>query len=69
VVRVDVRGVPSGKASFHTEKGKAYRASLPDTGSGTVEWHASAEDSEFIRVEVRDLKGHMAALSNPILLA
>jgi hypothetical protein len=69
VVRADVRGVPSGVASFHTEKGKVYGASLPGTGSGTVEWHISAAESGFIRAEVRDLKGHMAALTNPIILA
>ncbi|MFH9969635.1 CehA/McbA family metallohydrolase [Streptomyces mirabilis] len=69
VVRVDVRGVPSGIVSFHTEEGKAYSASLPDTGSGTVKWHTSAENSTFVRIEVREPRGHMAALSNPILLA
>ena len=68
VVRAEEDGVPSGKVSFHTEKGKAYRESLPDR-PGIVEWHSSAEDSAFIRIEVRDLKGRMAALSNPILLA
>lgn len=68
VARVGVNGVPSGRVSFHTPRGEAYRASLPDTGSGTVEWHTSAEESAFIRIEVRDPEGHMAALSNPIIL-
>lgn len=69
VVRVEVRGVASGLVSLHTEKGKVYGASLPVTGSGTVEWHITAKKSTFVRTEVRDLKGHMAALSNPIILA
>lgn len=69
VVRVEVRGVPSGIVSLHTEEGRVYGASLPVTGSGIVERHITAEESTFIRTEVRDLKGHMAALSNPIILA
>ncbi|WP_238545542.1 MULTISPECIES: CehA/McbA family metallohydrolase [Streptomyces] len=69
VVRVDVRGVPCGTLSLHTEKGKVCSESLPDTGSGMVEWRISAGESAFIRTEVRDVKGHMAALSNPVILA
>ncbi|WP_266638139.1 MULTISPECIES: CehA/McbA family metallohydrolase [unclassified Streptomyces] len=69
VARVDVRAVPGGTVSLHTEKGKVYGESLPDTGSGTVEWHISAGESAFIRTEVRDANDHMAALSNPIILA
>ncbi|MEU5646595.1 CehA/McbA family metallohydrolase [Streptomyces milbemycinicus] len=69
VVRVDVRGVPCGTLSLHTEKGKVRSESLPDTGSGMVEWRINAGESAFIRTEVRDVKGHMAALSNPVILA
>ncbi|MDW6065671.1 CehA/McbA family metallohydrolase [Streptomyces sp. FXJ1.4098] len=69
VVRVDVRGVPCGTVSLHTERGKVCSETLPDTGSGTVEWQISAEESAFVRTEVRDVKGHMAALSNPVILA
>nr|WP_279591782.1 CehA/McbA family metallohydrolase [Streptomyces sp. 846.5] len=69
VVRVDVRGVPSGTVSLHTEKGKAHHAPLAATGSGSVEWHTSEDESAFVRVEVRDVDGRMAALSNPILLS
>ncbi|WP_194894424.1 CehA/McbA family metallohydrolase [Catenulispora pinisilvae] len=68
VARADVRGVPSGIVSFHTVQGKVHRAPLPDTGEGTVQWHTDAEESAFIRVEVRHPEGHMAALSNPIIL-
>ena len=68
LVRVDVRGVPSGTISFHTDRGKVHRASLPSDGSGAVEWRTSAEESAFVRIEVRHAEGHMAALSNPIIL-
>jgi predicted metal-dependent phosphoesterase TrpH len=68
VMRVDIRGVPSGTVSFHTDRGKAHRESLPDGGAGVVEWCTSAEESAFVRVEVRHPGGHMAALSNPIIL-
>jgi hypothetical protein len=68
VARVAVTGVPSGTVSFHTELGKAHQASLADTGSGTVEWRLDARDSAFVRVEVRHPHGHMAALTNPIIL-
>lgn len=66
VVRADVRGVPRGTVAFHTETGRAHRASLP--GSGPVEWVTGERETAFVRVEVRDADGRMAALSNPILL-
>jgi hypothetical protein len=68
VARVEVRGVPSGTVTFHTETGMVHRASLPATGSGAVRWHTSAQESGFVRVEVRRPGGGMAALSNPIIL-
>lgn len=69
LVQVDVRGVPSGTVSFHTDRGKAHYESLPGNGSGAVGWHTSAAESAFVRVEIRHPGGHMAALSNPIILA
>ncbi|MBS2534428.1 CehA/McbA family metallohydrolase [Catenulispora sp. NF23] len=68
VARVDMRGVPSGVVSFHTVQGKIHSAPLPDTGEGTVQWHTTAAESAFIRIEVRHPEGRMAALSNPIIL-
>ena len=68
VVRVGVRGVPSGIAGFHTDRGKVHRESLPGDRSGTVEWRTSADEAAFVRVEVRHPGGRMAALSNPIIL-
>ncbi|MEU6924311.1 CehA/McbA family metallohydrolase [Streptomyces sp. NPDC046631] len=67
-VRVDVRGVPSGTVGFHTERGRAHHASLPGSGSGTVTWRTGPAETSFVRVEVRHPGGHMAALSNPIVL-
>jgi hypothetical protein len=49
-------------------RGKVHRESLPGTGAGTVESHMSVEESAFVGVEVRHAGGHMAALSNAILL-
>jgi hypothetical protein len=69
MVRVDIHGVPSGTVSFHTDRGKMHRESLPGNGSGALEWRSSAEESAFVRIEVRHPEGHMAALSNPIILA
>ncbi|MEV1144774.1 CehA/McbA family metallohydrolase [Micromonospora sp. NPDC049799] len=68
-VRVHVDGVPSGTVSMHTERGTAHRESLPGGGTGSVEWLTSAEESAFVRVEVRDAAGHPAALTNPVVLA
>ncbi|MGW1405551.1 CehA/McbA family metallohydrolase [Streptomyces sp. NPDC002403] len=67
-VRAEVRGVPSGTVGFHTEQGRAHHASLPASGSGTVEWCTDAAQSAFVRVEVRRPDGRMAALGNPVVL-
>ncbi|MFD0023936.1 CehA/McbA family metallohydrolase [Streptomyces sp. NPDC058382] len=68
VARVEVHGVPSGTVGLHTERGKAHHASLPGSGSGVVQWGLDAADAAFVRVEVRHPGGHMAALSNPVVL-
>jgi hypothetical protein len=67
-VTAKVRGVRSGAVSFHTDRGAVHRTSLPGSGRGTVQWRTSAEESQFVRIEVRHPDGRMAALSNPILL-
>ena len=33
-----------------------------------VEWRTSADESAFVRIEVRHPGGHMAALTNPVIL-
>ncbi|MGW5019438.1 CehA/McbA family metallohydrolase [Streptomyces cacaoi] len=67
-VRAAVRGVPAGTVSFHTEGGKVHRASLPGDGAGVVQWDTTAEESMFVRAEIRRPGGHVAALTNPITL-
>ncbi|MFJ6602213.1 CehA/McbA family metallohydrolase [Streptomyces lydicus] len=67
-MQAEVRGVPVGTVSFHTDRGKVYWASLPGDGAGVVQWDTMAEDSGFVRIEVRRPNGHVAALTNPIIL-
>ncbi|WP_326552307.1 CehA/McbA family metallohydrolase [Micromonospora sp. NBC_01813] len=67
-VRVEVRGVPSGAISFHTDRGTAYQVSLSADGAGSARWRTSAAQSAFVRVEIRHPDGQMAALTNPITL-
>ena len=69
VIQAEVRGVPSGTVSFHTDRGTVHKAPLPDSGPGTVEWRTSAAESAFARIEVRHPDGHMAALTNPVIVA
>ncbi|MCX5399045.1 CehA/McbA family metallohydrolase [Streptomyces sp. NBC_00102] len=69
VVRARVRGVPYGTVSFHTERGAVHHAELSPEGLGEVEWGTTATGSGFVRAEVRDLRGHMAALTNPVVLS
>lgn len=68
VVRVVVSGVPAGTVSFHTDRGTVHRESLPGDATGAVEWHTSAADAAFVRVEVRHPGRHAAALTNPVIL-
>ncbi|MEU0685864.1 CehA/McbA family metallohydrolase [Streptomyces uncialis] len=68
VARADVRGVPFGTVSFHTEQGAVRHASLTSSGAAVVECRVNAADSAFVRVEVRRPGGHMAALGNPVVL-
>ncbi len=65
VILAEVRGVPSGAVSFHTDRGAVHRASLPSSGSGAVEWRTGAGESQFVRIEVRHPEGRMAALKQP----
>ncbi|MET7298706.1 CehA/McbA family metallohydrolase [Embleya sp. NPDC005575] len=67
-VRAAVLGVPAATVSFHTDGGKVHRVSLPGDAAGAVQWYTTAEDSAFVRIEVRHPNGHVAALTNPIVL-
>jgi hypothetical protein len=68
VVAVSVRGVPSGRVSFHTEQGRVHSATLPSDGAGEVIGETCAAEAGFVRVVVRHRDGSMAALTNPVRL-
>ncbi|MFH8586516.1 CehA/McbA family metallohydrolase [Streptomyces celluloflavus] len=68
-VRVRLRGVRSATVSFHTDRGEVHRAALPDRGTGVAEWFTTAQESAFVRIEIRHPHGHMAAFTNPIILS
>ncbi|WP_051792657.1 hypothetical protein [Amycolatopsis jejuensis] len=54
--------------SFHTDRRKVHRAVLPCAGANATQWHTTAADSAFVRLEVRHPDGAVAALTNPIIL-
>jgi hypothetical protein len=68
VVAASVRGVASGRLSFHTEQGRVRSVTLPPGGADEVTWETPATDAGFVRVVVRHRDGSMAALTNPIVL-
>ena len=68
LVRAVIGGVPSGTVSFHTDRGTVHRQPLPDASPSIIEWRTSAKESAFVRVEVRHPGGHLAALTNPVIL-
>ncbi|MFF4244742.1 CehA/McbA family metallohydrolase [Streptomyces sp. NPDC001822] len=67
-VRAHIRGVPSAGVSFHTQRGEVHRVMLPESGAGTAVWRTTAQNTSFVRIEVRHPYGHMAALTNPVVL-
>lgn len=62
--RLEIRGVPEGVVSLHTELGQVHEQQLPASGHGVVEVPIS---TAFVRAEVRHPGGDMAALTNPIV--
>lgn len=67
-VHAAVRGIPAGTVSFHTDRGKVHQTPIPGDGAGAVQWDTTADHSAFVRIEVRHANGHVAALTNPIIL-
>lgn len=59
-IRVDVRGVPGGTVSLHTEQGRIHEA--------TEHVVAIMVDARLVRIEVRHPDGRMAAITNPIFI-
>ena len=54
--------------TIHTERGAVHRSTLPGNGKHCMKWFTTARDAMFVRLEVRDRHGQMAALTNPVLL-
>jgi hypothetical protein len=69
VLHLEIRGVPSGTVTFHTERGCTHEQTLSSDGAGSIEWSTDARESMFARVQVRHSDGRMAAFTNPILLS
>ncbi|MFE9422251.1 CehA/McbA family metallohydrolase [Kitasatospora sp. NPDC006697] len=67
-VRAAVRGIPTATVSFHTDRGEVHRSALSSDGAGALQWNTKADDSAFVRIEVRHPNGQVAALTNPIIL-
>ncbi|RAG83452.1 histidinol phosphatase [Streptacidiphilus pinicola] len=61
-VRVAVTGVPEATVRLHTDRGKVHH------GGPATRWTTTAEESLFVRAEIRHPDGRMAALTNPIVL-
>lgn len=69
LVRTVVSGVPAGSVTIRTDQGVAHQEPLPGDGPGLIEWRTNAEQSLFVRVEVRHQDKQMAAITNPVILA
>ncbi|WP_329064905.1 CehA/McbA family metallohydrolase [Streptomyces sp. NBC_01429] len=73
-VRLEVTGAPGRTAHFVTDQGTLHTVTLPDTGTGTAEWHTTASYATYVRAEVRHapaappLPGALAAFTNPVFL-
>ncbi|MFJ8674299.1 CehA/McbA family metallohydrolase [Streptomyces sp. NPDC093589] len=69
-----VSGAPGCTASFVTDQGTLFTATLPASGTGKVSWQTTPDNAAYIRAEVRHpattpgLPGPMAALTNPVFL-
>jgi len=69
VLQASVRGVPAGLITLHNHQGVLRRAALSPDRPTEVEWRTAAQESAFVRLEVRHPDGQMAALTNPIILS
>ncbi|MGW2077123.1 hypothetical protein ACWCOW_09395 [Streptomyces sp. NPDC001939] len=57
-----------GTVSFHTDRGEVHRVPLSGDGTGEGKWDTTARDSALVRIEVRHPSGHVAALTNPVIV-
>ncbi|MER8067346.1 CehA/McbA family metallohydrolase [Streptomyces sp. NPDC094034] len=73
-VRLEVTGAPGCTAHLVTDQGTLHTTTLPESGTGTVEWRTTATYATYVRAEVRHapktpgLPGALAAFTNPVFL-
>ncbi|MEV6393641.1 CehA/McbA family metallohydrolase [Streptomyces sp. NPDC051907] len=73
-VRLEVTGAPDCTARIVTDQGVLHSATLPASGTGTVEWRTTAQYAAYVRAEVRrapvvpGLPGPLVAFTNPVFL-
>jgi hypothetical protein len=73
-VSLAVQGGPAAAVRFVTDQGERFVAPLPAGGTGTVRWSTTAQNSRYVRAEVRrpqptaTTRDTMVALTNPIFL-
>lgn len=67
-VHATVVGVPGGTATLRTDRGRVHQEHLPESGPARIAWRTTAEETAFVRLEVRHPDGRMAALTNPVVI-
>jgi hypothetical protein len=68
VALATVRGVPAGVVILHSEHGPLDQVTLSPDGRSDIEYSIDGRESKFLRLEVRQPNGQLAALTNPIFL-
>ncbi|MCL7380121.1 CehA/McbA family metallohydrolase [Streptomyces sp. 35G-GA-8] len=73
-VRLEVTGAPGCTTHFVTDQGTLRTGTIPESGTGTLEWSTTATYATYVRAEVRHapktpgLPGALAAFTNPVFL-
>ncbi|MGW6773861.1 CehA/McbA family metallohydrolase [Streptomyces sp. NPDC055037] len=73
-VRLEVTGAPGHTAHLVTDQGTLHTATLPTSGTGTVEWRTTPAYATYVRAEIRHapttpgFPGALAAFTNPVFL-
>jgi hypothetical protein len=64
-VTLRVGGVPGSRVSLHTDLGVVHDV-VVEHPAAAVLWETVSDATSYVRAEVRDARGEMLALSNPI---
>jgi hypothetical protein len=64
-VTLRVGGVPGSRVTLHTDLGAVHEA-IVEHPAAAVLWETVSGATRYVRAEVRDARGRMLALSNPI---